>query len=87
MNILHRKSSMVLFALEQAIGELVLDNQIIDIPDSIIQEISERERAKGRSFEPSQIKDIVEATYLDELFRIAINTSKEDSRHNFIRVC
>lgn len=85
MNILHRKSSMVLFALEQAIGELVLDNQIIDIPDSIIQEISERERAKGRSFEPSQIKDIVEATYLDELFRIAINTSKEDSRHNFIK--
>ena len=51
MSLLHRKSSMVLFALEQAIGELVLDNEIIDIPDSIIQEISERETSKGRSFD------------------------------------
>lgn len=85
MSLLHRKSSMVLFALEQAIGELVLDNEIIDIPDSIIQEISERETSKGRSFDPSQIKDVVEATYLDELFRIAINASKDNSKHNFIK--
>lgn len=85
MSLLHRKSSMVLFALEQAIGELVLDNEIIDIPDSIIQEISERETSKGRSFDPSQIKDVVEATYLDELFRIAINASKNDSRYDLIK--
>ncbi|MDO7321446.1 hypothetical protein Q5V87_20120, partial [Acinetobacter baumannii] len=79
MNILQRKSSMVLYAFEQSIGDFVLNYKDLNIGSRLIEDITEREISKGRSFDPNQIKDVVEATYLGELFQIAIDLTSNDS--------
>ncbi|EPL4828263.1 TPA: hypothetical protein ACSE9U_003662 [Acinetobacter baumannii] len=85
MNILQRKSSMVLYAFEQSIGDFVLNYKDLNIGSRLIEDITEREISKGRSFDPNQIKDVVEATYLGELFQIAIDLTSNDSSHDLVK--
>ena len=77
---LKRKTSMVLHQIEEALGNFVLKNGTIDSIDiKTLENIHKREVDKGRGFKSHTIKDIVEATYLDELFQLALDLAKDNS--------
>ena len=66
---LRRKTAMVLHQIEESLGSFVLnEGQIGKLNLDSLENIHQREADKGRKFNKSSIKDIVEATYLDELF-------------------
>lgn len=78
-NLWRIKTAMVLYALERALGAFVCSEkkEISDLPAGIIKTIQEREQKKGRSLNGlATADDVVAATYLDEVFNLAIDTSK-----------
>lgn len=77
---LKRKTAMVLHQIEESVGRFVLNNGDIESFNvNTLENIHKREVDKGRLFDSSSIKDIVEATYLDELFRFALDLAKDSS--------
>ena len=83
-NIIKRKTSMVLHQIEESLGDFVLSGGSVEaLSPEKIDGIHKREIDKGRNFNRGSIKDVVEATYLDELFGfaldISVDTSAEDS--------
>jgi tetratricopeptide (TPR) repeat protein len=77
---LKRKSSMLLHQIEEALGTFVLNNGDIESLNlEAVENIHRREIDKGRSFSRSSIKDVVEATYLDELFGFALDITRDSS--------
>ncbi|WP_122425450.1 NB-ARC domain-containing protein [Pseudomonas viridiflava] len=86
MSVNRRKTAMVLHELEMSLGNFILDTEIDSsrIPENLIDEIVAREKNNQRSFDSSKIKNIVEATYIDELFQILIEITKDTSIHQFL---
>lgn len=79
-NTLKRKTAMVLHQIEESLGNFVLKNGEVDyLNPEILSGIHRRESDKGKSFDTKSIKDIVEATYLDELFRFALEITKDST--------
>ncbi|MCW7552876.1 hypothetical protein NX722_09510 [Endozoicomonas gorgoniicola] len=75
-----RKTAMVLHQIEESIGNFVLNNGNIESFNvNTLENIHKREVDKGRLFDSNSIKDIIEATYLDELFRFALDLAKDSS--------
>ncbi len=69
---------MVLHQIEQSLGNFVLKQGNIEaLNEGTLQDIHSREMDKGRVFNIASIKDVVEATYLDELFRFALDITKD----------
>lgn len=85
-NINRRKAAMVLHELEQALGNFVLDSEldVSRFPEQLIQDITNREKDSRRQFDNTKAKDVVEATYLDELFQILIELTKDTSTNNYL---
>ena len=67
LNTFRRKTAMVLHELEIGIGNLVLEQ----IPDSNLSD-SETNKLK-----PLTVQDLVEQSYLDDLFQMLIPSSKD----------
>lgn len=58
---------MLLHQIEEALGSFVLNNGDVDSLNlDQLENIYKREVDKGRIFNKNSIKDVVEATYLDE---------------------
>ncbi|CAG23177.1 hypothetical protein [Photobacterium profundum] len=77
---LKRKTAMVLHELEESLGNFILDHGGVEsLNSNSIESIYKREADKGRSFNVDSINDVVEATYLDELFRFALDIAKDSS--------
>ncbi len=75
-----RKTAMLLHQIEESLGSFVLNNGDIDSLNlESLENIHQREVNKGRVFNRSSIKDIVEATYLDELFGFALDIAQDSS--------
>lgn len=75
-----RKTTMLLHQIEEAIGNFVLNNgDINSLNLDSLENIHKREVDKGRVFNRNSIKDIVEATYLDELFGFALDIARDSS--------
>lgn len=84
-NQVKRKTSMVLHQIEEALGEFVLNHGEIDsLNIDALENIHQREVDKGRIFNKQSIKDVVEATYLDELFGFALDISQDSSLQDSI---
>ena len=78
--LIQRKTTMILYQIEEALGSFVLENGDIDsFSTGRLESIHRREVDKGRGFNRDSIKDIVEATYLDELFGFALDTASDSS--------
>jgi hypothetical protein len=77
-NLWRIKSAMVLYALEKTLGTFVCfeKKDIIDIPSGLLKTIQDRELKGGRSFEKLTTANIVAATYLDEVFGLAMDSAK-----------
>ena len=79
-NLIQRKTTMLLYQIEQSIGNFVLENGDINFLNlGRLESIHKREVDKGRGFNRDSIKDIVEATYLDELFGFALDIASDSS--------
>lgn len=71
---------MLLHEIEVALGNFVLNNGDIDSLNlDALENIRQREVDKGRVFNRKSINDVVEATYLDELFGFALDIARESS--------
>ncbi|GAC09074.1 hypothetical protein GCHA_1112 [Paraglaciecola chathamensis S18K6] len=71
---------MLLHQIEEALGRFVLNNGDIDSLNlDSLANIHQREVDKGRVFNRNSIKDVVEATYLDELFGFALDIAQDSS--------
>lgn len=81
-----RKAAMVLHEMEQALGNFVLDSEldVSRFPEQLIKDITDRERDSKRIFDATRVKDVIEATYLDELFQILIELTKDTSANNYL---
>ncbi|WP_243890838.1 tetratricopeptide repeat protein [Shewanella algae] len=77
---LRRKTAMVLHQIEESLGSFVItEGQIESLNLESLENIHRREADKGRDFNKSSIKDVVEATYLDELFGFALDIAQDTS--------
>lgn len=71
---------MLLHEIEEALGKFVLNNgDINSLNLDSLENIHQREVDKGRVFNRNSIKDVVEATYLDELFGFALDIAQDNS--------
>lgn len=82
-----RKTAMVLHQIEESLGNFILDENINidDLPQDLVSTIIERENQRNNLPEIIKPKDIIEATYLDELFSIAIEITKNTSINSYIK--
>lgn len=79
-NEIKRKTTMLLHQIEEALGNFVLNNgDINSLNLDALENIHQREVDKGRVFNRNSIKDVVEATYLDELFGFALDIAQDSS--------
>lgn len=79
-NELKRKTTMLLHQIEEALGSFVLNNgDISSLNIASLENIHQREVDKGRIFNRNSIRDVVEATYLDELFGFALDIAHDSS--------
>lgn len=81
-----RKAAMVLHDIEASLGDFILDTEIHteNFPEDIIKNISKREQEKDRFIDTGKPRDIIEATYLDELFQILLEITRDTSTNIFI---
>ena len=82
-----RKTAMVLHEIEHSLGNFILDEDISieDIPQDIVENVVARNTQRKQFSEIIKPKDIIEATYLDELFSIAIEITKNNSLNEYIQ--
>jgi hypothetical protein len=84
-NHLKRKTAMVLYQIEESLGSFVIENGSIErLSAESIDNIHKREVDKGRIFNKENIKDIIESTYLDEVFRFALDITNDSSSRDSI---
>ncbi|EJG03071.1 ATP-binding protein [Flavobacterium sp. F52] len=76
------KTAMIVYELELSLGNYIIDNEIINtIPETSIDSIIEREKARGNVIDKGDFNLIIEASYLDEIFNFAINITEGTSLH------
>jgi len=81
-----RKTAMLLHQIEECLGNFVLNNGDIESLNlESLEKIHRREVDKGSQFNRSSIKDVVEATYLDELFGFALDIARDSSMLDSIK--
>lgn len=82
-----RKASMVLHELEIALGNYVVNREISvdNISNKLIEDIAKRELSRNRNIDTNSIRDIVEATYLDEIFQITLEITSDTSSNKYLR--
>jgi len=80
------KSAMIIYELEKSLGDYVMSNEILDnLSDKNKSLISEREKTKGNSIDKENISFLVEASYLDEVFNLAIDTTEGTTLNKHMR--
>jgi len=81
-----RKATMVLHDLETSLGNFILDTEIHteNFPEEVVKYIARREQEKDRTLDTTKPRDIIEATYLDELFQILLEITKDTSANKYI---
>jgi hypothetical protein len=73
-----RKSAMVLYELEMALGEFVRSEKLTtaDLPTEAVTKIQLREEAAGRVLDASTPSGVIAATYLGEALALAHDVAK-----------
>ncbi len=81
-----RKTAMVLHELEIALGNYVVSRELTveNISDKLIQEIASRELSRNRSIDVDSVTDVIEATYLNELFQILLDITVDTGSFKYL---
>jgi tetratricopeptide (TPR) repeat protein len=79
-----RKATMLLYQLEESLGTYVIEQKpaIDNLPNKTVENIIDRNENK---IDKSNIKDLIGATYLDEIFHFALEATKNTSMYNNIQ--
>ncbi len=78
--LLRIKSAMIIYALETALGDYVLNaDDINSITAKNVDSIADREISRGQSVDRNNIQLLVESSYLDEIFNMAIDITRGTS--------
>lgn len=67
-----RKTSMVLYCIEEALGRYIVENE-----NSV--------KCNENGFDDIKIQDVIEKSYLDDIFQLVIKATKETSEEIFIK--
>lgn len=80
------KSAMIVYALEKSLGDYILQNPVTsdELVPGIKGGIVAREHSKGRPIDDSNVKMIVESSYLDEIFGFAIDIEKSTESYRYL---
>lgn len=80
------KSAMIIYELETSLGDYIIENEILDkVSDKNKTSIIDREKNKGNNIASENLAFIVEASYLDEIFNLAIDTTEGTSLNNYMK--
>jgi hypothetical protein len=79
-----RKAQMLLYELEKSLGQYILKAEptLDDLPQKTILSISKRNKERG--INADSIEELLEATYLDEIFHFALEITKNTSMYKYI---
>ncbi|NCO26924.1 MAG: hypothetical protein COT46_03895 [Sulfurimonas sp. CG08_land_8_20_14_0_20_36_33] len=72
-----RKATMVLLQIEESLGKYILrcESGTGCLSGDFLNQIVERSKNKDE-YKPNSMKNVLEETYLQEVFDIALNTTK-----------
>jgi len=86
LHVSRRKAAMVLHDIEISLGQLIEEQEInlSNMPYHLIEEITLREQKREKNIEIKTVSDVVESTYLDELFSVLLETNKHTSIFPYI---
>lgn len=80
------RTAMIIYELELSLGNYVLQNEVLEnISEIGKSSIIEREKGKGNEINRDDINLIIEASYLDEIFNFAINTTEGTHYHTHMK--
>ncbi|MEH0156510.1 hypothetical protein V6R21_20345 [Limibacter armeniacum] len=84
---LRMKAAMIVYALEKALGEYVLQNEELEEDISIgnKNEVISREKTKGNNISNDDLSIIIESSYLNEVFNFAIDVTKGTVFHAYMK--
>lgn len=79
-----RKATMVLYQLEESLGSYVIKQkpEIDTLPNKTVDNILDR---NNRIIDKNNLKELIGATYLDELFNFALEATYNTSMHQHIK--
>ncbi|EOB3111710.1 NB-ARC domain-containing protein [Yersinia enterocolitica] len=81
-----RKTAMVLHELELALGNYILNTEVTidNFPDEVIRNVVKRETERNSTIDFKNPKNIIESTYLDEMFNIVLEITKDTSVFSYL---
>lgn len=80
------KSAMIVYELETSLGNYVIENEMLDnLSEKNTEIISQREAKKGNGARNDQVSFLVESSYLDEVFNLAIDTTEGTILNSYMR--
>ncbi|MBL0613146.1 tetratricopeptide repeat protein [Aeromonas veronii] len=82
-----RKCAMVLHQIEISLGAYVIDREssLDNIPQKTINDIAQRELQRNKHFKIETVRDLVESTYLDEIFQISLEITKDTIENKYLQ--
>jgi tetratricopeptide (TPR) repeat protein len=80
------KTAMIVYALEEALGNYVIQNEelIDDISEGTRTSIVDREKERGNNINKDSITQLVEASYLNEIFSFALDLTENTDFNNYL---
>lgn len=80
------KSAMIVYELETSLGNYVIDNEVLDnLSEKNKNIITDREEKKGNDNINGNISFIVESSYLDEVFNLAIDCTEGTILNSYMK--
>ena len=80
------KSAMIIYELESSLGDYVVENEVLDnISEKNKRGIISRESRKGNSVNTDGVSFLVESSYLDEVFNLAIDTTSGTTLNRYMK--
>ncbi|OUF35537.1 hypothetical protein AZZ63_002627, partial [Enterobacter hormaechei] len=81
-----RRTAMVLHELEQSLGNYILNTEVSldEFPEEMIKAITARENQRSQLSNLKKASDVIEATYIDELFNIILEITKDTSVNSYL---
>ncbi len=81
------KTAMIVYALEEALGNYVIQNEelVDDISENARQSIVEREKERGNTLSKNNIALLVEASYLNEIFNFALDITEGTDYNKYLK--
>lgn len=81
------KTAMIVYSLEEALGNYVIQNEelVENLSEGTRSSIIDREREKGGNIHKGNVTQLVEASYLNEIFSFALDMTQNTELHDYLK--